>query len=161
MKALVLPRFARCTTAAAVLACALAGPASSQEAPRPAASATRVPAPVVQALPESLPLRRDREAASEPGGSWSIAALFGAILLAGGVWLVLRHRAGAKLWPLAVPGAVPRQLERIASQALTQQGSVHVVRWQDEEFLLGCTAQQVTLLGRRPSMAAADGKGPK
>ena len=39
---------------------------------------------------------------------------------------------------------------RVASLGLTPQGSVHVVQWQGEEFLLGCTPHQVTLLSQRP-----------
>jgi flagellar biogenesis protein FliO len=42
-------------------------------------------------------------------------------------------------------------VQRLSSQALTPQASVHTVRWQGEDLLLGCTAQQVTLLARRPT----------
>jgi flagellar biogenesis protein FliO len=38
---------------------------------------------------------------------------------------------------------------RAASVALTPQASVHVVLWQGEEFLLACTAQQITVLSQR------------
>jgi flagellar biogenesis protein FliO len=38
---------------------------------------------------------------------------------------------------------------RAASIALTPHASVHVVHWQGEEFLLGCTAQQITVLSQR------------
>lgn len=38
---------------------------------------------------------------------------------------------------------------RLASVALTPQASVHVVQWHGEEFLLACTAQQVTVLSQR------------
>jgi flagellar biogenesis protein FliO len=38
---------------------------------------------------------------------------------------------------------------RLASVALTPQASVHVVQWQGQEFLLGCTQQQLTVLSQR------------
>jgi len=40
-------------------------------------------------------------------------------------------------------------LTRLSSHALTPHASVHAVQWNGEEYLLGCTAQQVTLLARR------------
>ena len=38
---------------------------------------------------------------------------------------------------------------RKASVPLTPQASVHVVQWHGQEFLLACTAQQVTVLSQR------------
>ena len=46
---------------------------------------------------------------------------------------------------------------RLASMAPTPQASVHVVQWQGEELLLGCTAQGVSLLARRPAPPAEGG----
>lgn len=45
---------------------------------------------------------------------------------------------------------------RLSSQPLTPQASVHVVRWDGEELLLGCTAQQVSLLARRTVTGSAE-----
>jgi hypothetical protein len=39
---------------------------------------------------------------------------------------------------------------------LTQQASVHVIEWEGEELLLGCTSQTMSLLARRPSQALPD-----
>jgi flagellar biogenesis protein FliO len=47
-----------------------------------------------------------------------------------------------------------RGILRLCSQALTPQASVHAVQWNGEEFLLGCTGQQVTLLARRSAPEA-------
>jgi flagellar biogenesis protein FliO len=47
---------------------------------------------------------------------------------------------------------------RLASQALTPHASVHAVAWNGEEYLVGCTPQQVTLLARR-RLDAAPGEG--
>lgn len=52
-------------------------------------------------------------------------------------------------------GRGQRPIQRLASQALTPQASVHAVQWNGEEFLLGCTGQQVTLLARRSAPAPA------
>jgi flagellar biogenesis protein FliO len=41
-------------------------------------------------------------------------------------------------------------LVRLSSHALTAQASLHAVRWRDEELLLGCTPNGVTVLARRP-----------
>jgi hypothetical protein len=51
------------------------------------------------------------------------------------------------LRPAPLPGT-PKPLGRTS---LTQQASLHVVEWHGEELLLGCTAQAVSLLGRRAS----------
>lgn len=76
-------------------------------------------------------------------------------LVAGAGGLVWRRRAG---WPRAGMWRVvqPRRTEpvvRLAGRPLTPQASVHVVRWNDEELLLGCGPQQVTVLARRPAPA--------
>lgn len=49
-------------------------------------------------------------------------------------------------------------LTRRASQALTPHASVHVLRWNGEEILLGCTAQQIRVLARKS--VDPDGEGP-
>jgi hypothetical protein len=95
-----------------------------------------------------LPLRRDTpgESARPP---WTALVVL-LVLAAGAVVLVLRRRGPTGLlraWPAARGSAA---IERIASQPLTPQASVHAVRWHGEELLLGCTGTQVTLLARRP-----------
>jgi hypothetical protein len=65
---------------------------------------------------------------------------------------VLLQRGRGALAALARPrhGTARAGPVRVASVPLTPQGSVHVVQWQGEEFLLGCTVHQVTLLAQRP-----------
>lgn len=99
------------------------------------------------ALPGPLPLRREEQ--DGPAGPFGWRALT-LLLLAGGAggWLLWRRgalvRAAAGARSLrGAPGVL-----RLASQALTPQASVHSLRWHGEELLLGCTAQQVTLLAR-------------
>jgi MYXO-CTERM domain-containing protein len=120
-------------------ACAVVSRAASAGEPAAAPAAPAV-------LPASLPLRRDAAAGSDAPG-WVPSAALLALTGIVGVWLV-RRRSVAKATGLpGSPRAVP--LIRIASLGLTPQASVHVVRWNGEELVLGCTAQQVTLLSRR------------
>lgn len=99
-------------------------------------------------LLRQLPLRRD-EAGDSGSAAWVPAAVvLTGIALAGG-WL---------LWRRGMPhvrnsrGASRKEAllaVRLSSQPLTPHTSVHVVRWHDEELLLGCTAQQVNVLARK------------
>jgi hypothetical protein len=120
-------------------ACAVGSCAASAGEPAAAPAAPAV-------LPASLPLRRDAVAGNDaPGWAPSVVVL----VLTGmvGIWSV-RRRSMARATALSGSSrAVP--LTRLASVALTPQASVHVVRWNGEELVLGCTAQQVTLLSRR------------
>lgn len=105
-------------------------------------------------LSGALPLRQ--EAGAVDAGGWMPALVLLALLaVAGG--LAVWHRGGGALSAALrrttrAPHPVPA---RLASVALTPQASVHVVRWQGEELLLGCTSQQVTVLARKPGAAAA------
>lgn len=134
-----------CALLLAASAC-LAGTAHAQQPPAAPASA-QVPRP----LPKELPLKRE-VAPTEQGSSW--AALFILLGLAGAAAVFALRRRGAagllKAWQggRSVPG-----IERVASQPLTPHASVHAVRWNGEELLLGCTSTQVTVLARRPSPA--------
>lgn len=90
----------------------------------------------------------------KPAGTFGAAALIATIgerwraqwRAAGGLRLRRRSRS---------EGA----LVRLSSQALTPHASVHAVRWKGEELLIGCTAQHVTLLSRRPAAPVEGGAG--
>lgn len=99
-------------------------------------------------LSPALPVRREVAVGSEPR-AWS--ATFGLLSVAGavgGLWVWRRRLLRGT--GLRIARRQEADVVRISSQALTQQASVHAVQWQGQEFLLGCTAQQVTLLSRRP-----------
>lgn len=104
-------------------------------------------------LPGQLPLRKDPEPVD--AGTWLPALGLLALLVAAG-GLAAWHRGGSTL-----AAAMKRTLRgehrpgpaRVSSVALTPQASIHVVHWQGEELLLGCTAQQVTVLARAPGAA--------
>lgn len=97
-------------------------------------------------LPASMPLRRDEVAlVAQPG--WLPALALLVVAGAGGAWWWRRkgrdgavHRTRAR--------AV--QVVTLASRSLTPQASVHAIEWKGEELLVACTAQNVTVLSRRP-----------
>ncbi|NML42932.1 hypothetical protein HHL11_04160 [Ramlibacter sp. G-1-2-2] len=142
------PRACRRRLAPWLLACgwALTASGHAQETVR----AARVGASSV--LPTTLPLRRG--AADTPAAPpWLAASSVLLLAAAGGGLLVMRRQR----WPwlrIARPDGGRPGLERISSQALTAQASLHAVRWNGEELLVACTAQQVTLLARRPASSA-------
>jgi len=102
------------------------------------------------ALPKTLPLKR--EEASVSAGSPALVAAGVLVVIAAAGLLALRRGAPGALqrWKAgrADPGG---SFVRLSSQSLTPHASVHVVRWSGEELLLACTAQQVTVLARKPA----------
>lgn len=120
---------------------------ASAETPIPAASSAT-------AIPHSVPLKRELQGASA-GGNWSIPALLlGLTGVAGAAMLVVR-RSGSRLWAGAsAVGKRPGAITSLGRQVLTPQVSVHALRWQGEDLLLSCTAQEVTVIARRPAANA-------
>jgi hypothetical protein len=141
-----MPR-ARCLLSIAFLAGVCSGAAAWAGDSGDAAAA-----PASTVMPSSLPLRRD-VAGPVTTGSWAPSALLVAATAAAGAWAVWRRSVRSRPGPRGEGGNIV--VQRLSSQALTTQASVHAVRWNGEEFLLGCTAQQVTLLSRRASPDAA------
>ncbi|HSW16769.1 MAG TPA: flagellar biosynthetic protein FliO [Ramlibacter sp.] len=139
-----------------------AGPAhvSAQAlAPASAASAVATSAAPAASLPASLPLRRDAADTASADVPWFTGLLLLGPLAAAGVALV-RYQGGSILPRRIRAGATARpELTRVASQSLTAQASVHVIRWGGEELLVGCTPAQVSLLSRRPLDATPDDRG--
>src|SRR3954454_14081242 len=103
-------------------------------------------APAAATLPASLPLRRDSVAIAE-AGSWAPSIALLMLAGAGGAWAWWRRSQRARTGPRT--SARAEQVLRLSSQALTPQASVHAVQWRGEELLLACTANQVTVVGRR------------
>lgn len=89
----------------------------------------------------------------EPG---YLAPLLGLLFLAAGAgaWLWWRRTGTRTTGPHS--GRKKAQVLRVSSQALTQHASVHAVQWGGEEYLLGATAQQVTLIATRTSASRED-----
>jgi hypothetical protein len=100
-------------------------------------------------LPASLPLRRDLAAGSEPA-AWGSPLLMLGLAGAAGAGVFWWRNARARTGAAAKSRSETAMVVRLSSQALTPHASVHAVQWNGEEYLVGCTAQQVTLLSRRP-----------
>ena len=119
----------------------------------------------------SLPLRRDSDVALEAHGFGAFRALaLVLMLIALSAWLLRRkwlgRRSGA---PSKAPDwlkwldapAKAGGLRVVESRRLTPRASLHVLHWGGEEWLVGCTEQGMTVLGKRdlpsgePSEAAA------
>ena len=99
-------------------------------------------------LSPALPLKRD-EGSNDPAQMVLVSAgLVLAVALGGYIALRRSGRLSTGI-SAAWGGRTQPTLRTGARLPLTQHASVHVVRWGDEELLLGSTPQQVTLLARR------------
>lgn len=128
---------------ALAFACRTVAAGESATAAPPAAAASSA-----GMLPSNLPLRRDAAPGSE-GASWAPSALLLALTGAAGAGMLWWRSTRARGALRANARSGPAPVLRLSSQALTPQASVHAVRWDGEEFLVGCTAHSVTLLSRR------------
>ena len=130
-------------------------PAAAQHAQGSAERAAAAPAtPVAQNLPSHLPLRREGPNA-EATSSWLLATGLLVALAVGAMAWAGRRGTTARLLRGALRQHAPqRGIERLASQALTAQASVHAIRWQGEELLVACTPSEVRVLARRLAPAA-------
>lgn len=99
-------------------------------------------------LPGSLPVRRQGDV--QGGFGWGPFAGLGLLAVGAAGWWAWTRQKGRR-GPRTRPGETVAVV-RLSSQALTPQASVHAVRWNGQEYLLGCTAQHVTLLSRREVM---------
>lgn len=146
---------------------------------RDAASDLRTTSPVLDAraagtprFPAEIPLRRDAEGASAAGGAFWGVFVVGVLAIAGTVLLVRRRQtegtaresipwSGWRAWLHLRQTSSPGRLRLIQSERLTAQASVHVLLWDEQEWLVGTTAHGVTLLARRgePDTAPAAGTG--
>ncbi|HSV47295.1 MAG TPA: flagellar biosynthetic protein FliO [Ramlibacter sp.] len=119
------------------------------------------------AVPPNLPFKKDEDTGPVLGVS---SAWIGLAVVLVGVWLfvVARHRrarggsnpAGAGLmgW-LRAPNLAQGELASLGRVQLNPHASVQVVRWNGQEFLIGVTAQSVTLLAQGAA-AGGDMKRP-
>lgn len=127
---------------------------------QPATSAEQAPAQRAEsAVRQELPFKKDDAAGSALGVSPSWIGL--AVILVG-IWLfvVARHRRGRSAPRSPAPALMGWLRAHSSSNGdLTSPGqvqlnghtSVHVVRWNGQELLIGATAQSVTLLASRPA----------
>lgn len=166
--------FAKKALHARVLVLVVAGWMILRVVGRPAEAATPSSAPraataasAASGLPIDLPLDR-----GDTVDGWALArgAIVVAVMLAvaGAVVLRTRFRWSApppfgdrKQSPWTrwlAPVAANRPLRVVQSSRLTPRASVHVLHWDDKEWLVGCTEHGIAVLGQRaPPEAAGDG----
>ena len=128
---------------------ALAGASLAQ--PQPPATAASGQAQLSQ-----IPWRRDSSAGEPIVQSAGWAVLFVGVVAGVGFVLIRRRgrrETGAGWMPFSIGANVPKAPWRMA---LTQQATLHLVEWQGDELLLGCTPQSVTLLARRAASSSPE-----
>ena len=120
--------------------------------------AAEADAPAGQPL-GGLPLQHDAEPSWSGLGLLQVLIL-GSFLLLWIAWLWRRQGTGAlgrwrrQGWRGLLAAGEPDGLRVVQSAALTARASLHVVRWNGQEWLLGCTESNVTELGRRDAPLA-------
>ena len=116
-------------------------------------------------LPSSIPLRRDPPMLAESSNVLSWLGMLGSIVLGAGVYGLYLRRAARNVnakqaqvlegrgrqgnwgpWKLWFKGPLGAELQVVASTRLTPGHSVHVLQWQGQTFLLGCSAESITVL---------------
>ncbi|WP_459204008.1 flagellar biosynthetic protein FliO [Ralstonia pseudosolanacearum] len=107
-------------------------------------------------LPDSIPLRR--EAGTEHGAISGTPQLLVVVAVLGALlwWLLKRFRANASqerrpgLWPVRPTGRFGSGgLRVVNSSRLTSKASLHVVDWGGQQWLVGCTENGLSVLGKR------------
>jgi len=115
---------------------------ASAPPPAPSSAPATLPAapfPAASGQFPQLPLKRDP--VDDSRSTWIITAML--MLALGAAALVTVKKRQGRL--AATPGGM---LKATRSAALTSTASLHVVDWQGEQLLLGCTAHTVTVLSR-------------
>lgn len=136
-----------------------AGGQASDAAPS-AAAAVSAQSGDESRLPASLPLKRDDDSDIGNGRVWMKEGLLLVVVLAGAAMVLIRKRTSSPA--SSIPrGMSQGWLNRRAFQAdrprvesitrLTNRASVHVLQWDGKEWLVGCTEQNMIVLGQRSS----------
>ena len=120
-------------------------------------------------LPDSIPLRRESE--TERGEISGVPQLLVVVAVLGALlwWLLKRFRPTTPqenrsgVWPVRVtahPGS--GGLRVIKSSRLTSKASLHVIDWDGQQLLVGCTENGLSVLSTRPEHGAgAQGGKPE
>lgn len=100
---------------------------------------------------KQLPLRRDGD---DAGMGWTVLAFLAALgAIAFIVSARVRRNGLGGLGAAGLLGNKVQRLEVLERRSLNTASTVCLVRWDGEELLLGCTAQSVSVLSRRPAPA--------
>lgn len=112
-------------------------------------------------IPSEIPVRRGHEPGEAGGRPLGLLVAAGILVVAGTVWARVRRRnsgpgtearagtAGWTWWRWLRTARSSGDARLVQSFRLTPRASVHVVRWDGKELLLGCADQAVTVLGER------------
>jgi len=129
--------------AAAAAALVLGGAVQAQPAAASAASASA-----------SIPFKQDKQTPTELSGR-VFASLLVCLLVGGAVVYLLRRRGLGGL-PLPLPLQKARRVQLLEVQRIGMKHSLVLVRWDDEELLLGQSEGRMDLVARKRAGMAAE-----
>lgn len=168
-----------CLLAAGLVAATLSTPALGAQS-EPVSSPERTlgagPAPLEISrgsssarLPLDLPLKRESSQVPARGRAVAPFVLAATMLVFGGAALLRRYSRAAKgqpatdrslaAWLRRLTPSQEQSLRVLQSARLTARASVHVLKWDGREWLIGCTEQGVTVMGQRVSAASQAAAG--
>lgn len=117
-------------------------PSASPQAPSSTQSSPK-------SLPADLPLRRDGDT-PEMGSAGYVVWLLAVIAAIAVLWAVRSRQGNSAGWLMKLrSGDHAPALKLLATRQLGPSSSLQVVTWADKEFLLGCTAQSISVLDSR------------
>lgn len=109
-------------------------------------------------IPGSIPVKREAE--PEGGAMFGLPQLLLLVAVLGGLlwWLPKYLRSRSSSGGGLQPGVLSRMVGQrqgdharvISSSRLAGKATLHVVEWNHEQWLLGCTEHQVSVLAKRP-----------
>ena len=164
-----------CTVTAVPARASEAAAAAQAPAPNDGSRLSQLaPAAPTVRFPADLPLRRETSSGLGGGHPGAAVVVLLVMVALGGMALLHGRRRlppagptgerGLAAWIRGLGAAgSEKRLRILQSVRLTGHSSVHVLRWDGREWLIGCGEQGVTVLGRRsdPAGALAAGPSPK
>lgn len=131
----------------------------------PSASSTARSSVKVEAgrISGSIPVKRESE--PEGGATWGVPQLLLAVAVLGGLlwWLPKRLRARSSSGGSLNTRMLSRMVGQkngdhprvLSSSRLVGKASLHVIEWDHQQWLVGCTEHHVSVLAKRPVDASA------
>lgn len=115
------------------------------------------PNPAPTGLPATLPLKRGAEGTlASSGTSFLTFAVVVGGLAAAAIWLTRQRKrtaqdaqAGPDWLQRLLPPRTPAGIRVLQSSRLTPKASLHLVHWNGQEWLLGCSDHGISTIGVR------------